>query len=54
MLDMILYVEVYGDISSDTSRPALSDVGLGDLYYGKRSDGLSHSGPTPKHHSTIF
>lgn len=54
MLDMILHIEVNSDISSDTSRPALSDVGLGNLYYGKGGDRLSHPGPAPEHHSAIF
>lgn len=51
---MILHIEVESDISSDTSGPALPNVGLSNLYYGKRSDGLSHSGPATKHHSTVL
>lgn len=33
MLDVILDIEVNSDISSDSSRPTFSNVGLGDLYY---------------------
>lgn len=54
MLDVILYVEVDSDISSDTSRPALSDVGLGNFYYGKSRDHLGHPCPASKHQTTIF
>lgn len=54
MLDVILYVEVDSDISSDTSRPAFPDVGFGNLDNGKGCDRLSHPGPAPEHHSTIL
>lgn len=54
MLDMILYIEVDGDVSSNASWPALSDVGLGNLYYGKRGDRLSHPSPSSKYHSAIL
>lgn len=54
MFDMILYIEVNSDISSHAGRPALSYVGLGNLYNGKRGDRLSHPGPAPKHHATVF
>lgn len=54
MLDMILYIEVNSDIGSHTGRPALSDVRLGNLDYGKGGDRLSHPGPASKHHSTVL
>lgn len=54
MFDMILYIEVNSDISAHAGRPALSNVGLGNLNYGKRRDRLSHPGPAPEHHATIF
>lgn len=54
MLDVIFDIEVNSDISSYAGRPALSDVGLGDLHDGKRRDVLSHPGPAPEHHATIL
>lgn len=54
VLDMILHIEVHGDISSHTGGPALPNIGLGNLYYGERADGLSHPGPAPKHRSAVL
>lgn len=54
MLDMILYVEVDGDVGSDSSRPALSNIWLGNFHNREGGDWLSHPGPAPKHDSTIL
>lgn len=54
MLDVILHVEVDGDVGSYPGRPALSDVGLGHLHYGEGGDGLSHPGPAAEHHPAVL
>src|SRR4029434_7964171 len=51
---MIAHIEVDGDVGADTCWPALADVGLGHLHDGEGHDGLSHTSPTAKHHTTIF
>lgn len=54
MFDVILYIEVNCNVGSDTSRPALPNVRLGNLNNGERADGLSHPGPASEHHTSIL
>jgi len=51
---MILYIEVNGDVSSHAGRPALPNIGLGNLHDRKGGDGLSHPGPASEHHSAVL
>lgn len=54
MLDVILHIEINSDVSSHTGRPALSNFGLSNLYYGESSDYLSHPGPASKNGPTVL
>ncbi len=54
VFDVIPDVEVNGDVSTDTGRPVLSNVWLRHLHDRKRRNGLCHSSPSSKHHSSIL
>lgn len=54
VLDVVLHVEVDGDVGPHARRPAFANVGLGHLHDGKGSDGLGHPGPAAKHHSAVL
>lgn len=54
MLDVILHIEINSDVSSHTGRPALSNFGFSNLYYGESSDYLSHPGPASKNGPTVL
>lgn len=52
--DVVLHIEVQGDVSTDSSRPVLSNVRLCHFNNGEGHNGLCHSSPSPKHYATIF
>lgn len=54
VLDVILHIEVDGDVGSHAGRPAFSNLGLGHLHDGEGGDGLRHPRPPAEHHSTVL
>lgn len=54
VLDVILHVEVDGDVGSHAGRPAFSYLGLGHLHDGEGGDGLRHPGPAAEDHAAVL